>query len=446
MRQKAAAENRAGTGYRAGGREERNRERENKERKNKGKRDREKKSGGKKNTGGRSTGDRARGKGCLKGQKEGEARLLAARALRAFQSGGCSAFSWETADGKRLFGRNLDFNRLAEGTGVTYLPRKTEIYTYGTSLENTLREDTKMETAFAAVGIGTLILGSTPALYEGINEKGLMGAQLYYRGFSHFEEGEQRGRRPVQPPFLVTYLLGSCGSVSEAVRELKERICLSGRSMLGMVPTLHWIFSDRSGETVIVEPDRDGLHVYRDTMGVMTNSPGYPWHRTNLLNYAGLRELDYDALSINGDMLPQCFSGSGMRGLPGDWSSPSRFVRLSFLKQFCGKGRSEAEGVARMFRIFAGVAFPLGMVKVSEPGTVTEYDRGVTEFDYTVYTCVMCAESLRFYWLTYENSRIRYVDLNGLMEGAGETGAGEPLQFELSMDPEFEPCAPVRPS
>lgn len=466
MRQKAAAENRAGTGRRLRGREERNgkkrnldgrgaegkREKEeNRGKRNRGKRNGEERNRGKKNaekksSGGRSAEDRERGKSRLKGREEGKDRIFAASALRAFQSGGCSAFSWETADGKRLFGRNLDFNRLAEGTGVTYLPQKTKIYTYGTSLENTLREDTKTETAFAAVGIGTLLLGSTPALYEGINEKGLMGAQLYYRGFAHFEEKEQRGRRPVQPPFLVTYLLGSCGSVSEAVRELEERICLSGRPMLGMVPTLHWIFSDRSGETVIAEPDRDGLHIYRNTMGVMTNSPGYPWHRTNLLNYAGLRELDYDALSINGDMLPQCFSGSGMRGLPGDWSSPSRFVRLSFLKQFCEKGNSEAEGVARMFRIFAGVAFPLGMVKVSEPGTVTEYDRGVTEFDYTVYTCVMCAESLRFYWLTYENSRIRYVDLNELMEGAGEAGTGNLLQFELSMAPEFESCAPVRPS
>lgn len=357
------------------------------------------------------------------------------RAAEAFLSslhGGCSALSWETADGKHLWGRNLDFNRLAEGTRVTFLPRKTVFYTYGTSLENTLREDTRTETIYGAVGIGSLLLKSTPALYEGINEEGLTGGQLYYRGFAHFERECRPGTRPVQPPFLITYLLGRCRNVEEVVRELQENITLSGAPMLGMVPTLHWMFADRTGESVIVEPDREGLHIYRNTMGVMTNSPGYPWHRTNLLTYAGLRDLDYDTLHINGDSLEQCFSGGGMKGLPGDWSSPSRFVRLSFLKKYCEKGRNEEEGVARMLRLFDSAAFPLGMVRVSEPGTITEYDRGVTPFDYTVYTSVMCAESLRFYWLTYGNSRVRYVDLGELLK------KNRAVQFELSFEQEFK--------
>ena len=63
--------------------------------------------------------------------------------------------------------------------------------------------------------------------------------------------------------------------------------------MLGTVPPIHWMFSDRTGESIVVESDRDGLHIYRNTVGVMTNSPGYPWHRTNLLNYPQLRPLDY---------------------------------------------------------------------------------------------------------------------------------------------------------
>lgn len=87
--------------------------------------------------------------------------------------------------------------------------------------------------------------------------------------------------------------------------------------MLGTVPSLHWTFCDRTGESIVVEPDGDGLHIYRRTIGVMTNSPSYSWHRLNLLNYAGLRDLDYDAVQLCGDSIPQCFSGSGMQGLPG---------------------------------------------------------------------------------------------------------------------------------
>ncbi len=114
--------------------------------------------------------------------------------------------------------------------------------------------------------------------------------------------------------------------------------------MLGTVPSLHWTFCDRTGESIVVEPDGDGLHIYRRTIGVMTNSPSYSWHRLNLLNYAGLRDLDYDAVQLCGDSIPQCFSGSGMQGLPGDFSSPSRFVRLAMLKKCAVPGENETTG------------------------------------------------------------------------------------------------------
>lgn len=81
--------------------------------------------------------------------------------------------------------------------------------------------------------------------------------------------------------------------------------------MMGAVPTLHWMFSDRTGESMVVESDADGLHIYRDAVGVMTNSPSYAWHRLNLLNYAGIRDLDYGERTLCGNHLEPCFSGSG---------------------------------------------------------------------------------------------------------------------------------------
>ena len=93
--------------------------------------------------------------------------------------------------------------------------------------------------------------------------------------------------------------------------------------------------------------------------------------------------------------------------MPGDWSAPSRFVRLAFLKHYAQKGADEAAGVARMLRLFQSAAFPLGMVRVSQSGTATALDTEITPYDYTVYTAVMCAESRRFYWATYENQRDR---------------------------------------
>ena len=333
---------------------------------------------------------------------------------------GCSVLAWSTRDGRHLWGRNYDFDHLAEGAAVTFLPRGTCCGTAGGALES----------RFACMGVG-LMLPTGPVLYEGINERGLMGGQLYYRGFARYGVRRRPGALPLQPPLLVYHLLARCATAAEAADCLEREIDLVPVPLLGAVPPLHWSFSDRTGETIVVEPDGDGVHVYRGTLGVMTNSPGYPWHRLNLLNYAGIRDLDRRGPALGGDLPGPCFSGSGAQGLPGDWSSPSRFVRLAFLRRYCVKGGGEEEGVARMLRLFQSAAFPDGMVRVSDQGHVSALDTHVTPWDYTVYTALMCAESLRFYWTTYQNQRIRCVDLRHLLDRS------EPLRFPLEEPPEI---------
>lgn len=340
----------------------------------------------------------------------------AARELIKTMDAGCSALVWETEDGKHLWGRNFDFNRIAEGSQVTYLPQGIPFYTKGTKLEDNLDEADRLETRYAALGIGALVLESTPTLFEGMNEAGLMGGQLYYRNFASYQEHAQEGELPLQPAFAVTYLLTQCKNVEEVVEHLEHKVSLVNNPIFGSVPTVHWIFSDRTGEAVIIEPDKDGLHIYRNSMGMLTNSPGYPWHCQNLLNYSNVKDADADDLEINGICLRQCFSGSGGLGLPGDFSSPSRFVRLAFLKEFAVKGKDEAEGVAYALRLLQNVAFPLGMVKVKDTGDLTKHDTNVSDYDYTIYTAVMCSESRRFYWTTYKEPCIKSIGFEELKE------------------------------
>ena len=345
---------------------------------------------------------------------------------------GCSALSWETQDGKHLWGRNLDFNRLTEGSQIAFSPRGLTYYTCGNSAEKNVDESSKQITKYATIGTGFLMLDSSPVLYDGMNEKGLMGGQLYYRNFAHFSDDVKPNTLKLQPPFVVFHMLAQYESVEEVVNAIQNDVSLVNIPMFGTVPTIHWAFSDRSGEMVVIEPDQNGLSIYRKTVGVMTNSPSYSWHRLNLLNYVGIRDLDYDALEINGDRLEQCFSGSGAKGLPGDWSSPSRFTRLAFLKKYATKGKDEVEGITHMMHLFQNVAFPLGMVKVTEQGHVTEYDQGIVPYDYTIYTSVMCAESLRFYWTSYANQRIQCVDMSKLIESTEKVG------FDLGLNPDIK--------
>lgn len=338
---------------------------------------------------------------------------------------GCSALSWTTLDGRHLWGRNFDLDRLPLDSAVLYLPRGMAYRACEAGRGQGRRRERQQVSTYCAAGTGSLSAPTAPILYEGINEKGLMGGQLNYRVFSHFGRTVRPGTLPLQPPFAVFHLLAQCASVEEVVRTLQEEVTLVGVPLFGSVPTLHWSFSDRTGESIVIEPDRDGVHIYRRTIGVMTNSPGYLWHRTNLLNYTGVQDADREGPEIGGDQPASCFSGTGAQGLPGDWSSPSRFIRLAFLKKYCLKGEDEEQGVARMFRLFQSAAFPLGMVRTES------FSPGGTAWDHTLYTSVMCAESLRFYWTTYENQRIRWVDLGDLSSGR------EARQFPLGRSPDF---------
>lgn len=333
----------------------------------------------------------------------------------ACMNAGCSAVSWETMDGKHLWGRNFDFNRLAKGTNVFFIPAKTP-YQICPEEEPTGKGDRERKTIYGIIGIGVSLSLDCPIFYEGMNEEGLMGGQLYYREFADFSRETNEERTPVAPPLLVTYLLATCGDVGEVAREMKENIQLAMQPIFGSVPPLHWMFTDKQGRSIVIESRKEGLFLYEDAMGVLTNSPGYDWHCTNLLNYMHIRDEDYGKGVINSHVLNPCFSGSGALGLPGDCSSPSRFVRLAFLKEYMQKGRNEEEGVVGLFHMMGHVSFPAGLVKVGQIGEITEIEEGLVPYDYTVYTAVMCAESLSFYWTTYENQQIRCVDMRTLLQ------------------------------
>ena len=337
--------------------------------------------------------------------------------------GGCSALTLETADGRHLFGRNYDFNRIASGTAVTSAPAGT-VYR--------AREGGQARASrHAVLGMALCAPGMGPLFYEGGNDAGLMGAQLYFRGYARYASAPRPGTEPLQPPALVTHLLSSCATVREALALLRTEHTLVDWPLLGTTPPLHWIFADKTGACAVLEPEEGELRAYESDIGVLTNSPPYPWQRTNLLNYAGLRARDHGPVRFGAEEIAPCFSGSGLQGLPGDFSSPSRFVRLCALKRLTPGAPNEEAGVSRLFHLLQSAAFPLGAAEVGEPGEALAIDEGVVPYDYTVYSSVFCAESGRYYWTTYENQRVQFADGRRLWQ------RGEMRQFDLGRAPDF---------
>lgn len=305
----------------------------------------------------------------------------------------CSSFSWQTKDGLHLLGRTYDQFGDLKANRVVGVPKGIPC-SPGTKADPSAPPSLYSYTGMAVLGFGE------PILVDGVNESGLMGALLHYPEYAYYEKEAKPGQTAVHPGRLLSFLLGQCARLTEVI-SLMSDIALIDDMSLGSPLPAHYIISDKSGETIIIEPDHDGIHIHRQTIGVLTNSPDYIWQRTNLRTYVGVTNLPKAPQYIDGHEIREFGErlGGGF-GLPGDYSSPSRFIRMAFMKEFAVKGNNELDGVSRMFRSFAPVDIPEGLAKA---------DPNYDVYEQTLCTSVMCAESGIYYFAPAQNRRISAV-------------------------------------
>lgn len=347
--------------------------------------------------------------------KEGNKMKEAVLSLINSINSGCSALTWEGNDHKHYWGRNFDFDRIANGSKITFLPRNLDYYTSGNELEQNIDPHSLVHSKYAVIGMGSTIMGKTPTMYEGVNECGLSGGQLYFRNFAAYEEHNPQ-KLNINPIYVVTYLLTMCSSVDDVIEHLQQRVVIENQPVFGNLSHVHWMFSDTSGKSIVIEPTKDGLKIYTDNIGVMTNSPSYDWHLQNLANYPTLVNHDIGDYSFLNHEIRESFSGTGSIGLPGDCSSPSRFVKLAFLKRFGALADNEEHAISRMFRMLNQVSFTKGLIEVENTGVDPHTNYGIEAYDYTVYSAIMCNESGNYYWISYENPTINCINLTKLLE------------------------------
>ncbi|KRL04138.1 penicillin acylase [Liquorilactobacillus oeni DSM 19972] len=282
---------------------------------------------------------------------------------------------------------------------ILFVPKNKNFKTsYGT--------DEAFNTKYAFMGVGKLI-ENDPVLFDGINEKGLMGATLYFPRYAHYEKKPLSGKINVSPDKVIATVLASAKDLKEVSRLFKNSLSILAQpnSVIGSVPPLHYIFSDKSGHTLIIEPRENGIDIIEDSIGVMTNSPDYYWHENNLRNYLTVTPKQHKPIKfLNKELFP--FSqGSGTFGLPGDYTPPARFIRTAFLKNAVEQPANEVSAVSLLHHILEAVSIPKGAV-INEKGAS----------DYTCYTAHMCAETLSFYYSTYFNQRINKISLKPLLD------------------------------
>ena len=299
----------------------------------------------------------------------------------------CTAISFKTKD--HYFGRTLDLE-----------------YHYNESVVVTSRkfpfsfsDKSESNSHPALIGIATVI-DSYPLYYEATNESGLSMAGLNFPGNAVFFPIDEN-KKNIAPFEFIPFILTQCKNVDEA-KTLLKNINLADidfRPDLKASP-LHWIISDKS-ESITVESVSDGLKIYDNPIGVLTNNPPFDWQMTNLANYINLTaEEPKNTFAPSADI--RTFSkGMGSVGLPGDLTSASRFVRAAFTKLNSVCGDSEDESVSQFFHILGTVEHTKGCVHL-----------GKGKYEITVYTSCCNTDKGIFYYTTYENPQISAVDMH----------------------------------
>jgi len=277
-----------------------------------------------------------------------------------------------------LFGRNMDIEAHF-GEQVVITPRA---YPFR------FRCLPVMETHFAMIGTA-FVKDGYPLYADAMNQKGLCIAGLHFPGNAVYAPpcGFAEESHRLAPFELIPYLLGTCATVAEVRTALREIILSDIHFSHELLNTpLHWHVAASDGG-LILESTAEGLRMYDDLCGVLTNNPPYPFHVANLHRYEGLNSKI--PLRRGEEPTPEGDTydlGLGMVGLPGDYTSPARFVRCATLRRLMDWSVSGEAAVSRFFAALRAVAPPVGCVKTSEG-----------DIHATRYACCMDTEALTYH-------------------------------------------------
>ncbi|MFD1672354.1 choloylglycine hydrolase family protein [Agrilactobacillus yilanensis] len=324
----------------------------------------------------------------------------------------CTSLTYMAEKGAFFLARTMDFGIELGGSPVV-VPRNQHFNSDATA--------EGYDTTYSFVGAGRDV--GNYILVDGVNEKGLSAAALYFRGEATYAKTPMTGKTNLAPHEVVNWLLGNMASCAELGQQLTELNVLAIPIALLQVTTpLHWIIADVSGACYVLELDQTGCHYIANPVGVMANSPDFQWHLKNLSNYLQVQPTPHPHRTYGQFVAADFGPGSGALGLPGDFTSPSRFVRLTYMRQYAETAKTPEAAVNVLSHLLNTVDIPRG-VKIKEDGSS----------DYTQYRGYMRMDQPTYYMQPYYDQTISRVILTeNLMNQPA------PIAFPLEKEQEFK--------
>jgi len=298
----------------------------------------------------------------------------------------CTAITYKTK--KFYFGRTLDYE-FAYPQEITITPRNFPL---------PFRDENTLNNHYSIIGMA-YVLENYPLYFDAANEKGLAVAGLNFVGNAHYKEKES-GKNNVAQFEFIPWILGRCANVNEA-KKLIENTNITNKPFSDELPVaeLHWLIADQNN-AITVESVKEGLKVYDNPIGVLTNNPPFCYQMSRLNDYINLSNKSPEN-NFAGTLTLNIYSrGMGALGLPGDLSSASRFVRAAFVKLNSVSEETEISSVSQFFHILQTVNQPRGCSMVEDG-----------KYEITIYTSCCNADEGIYYYTTYDNHSIKGIDM-----------------------------------
>ena len=311
----------------------------------------------------------------------------------------CTGIQVETKDGVFVSGRTLEFGIFFE-TSVIVVPRGYEF-----TGQTTLGDGKQWKAKYASVGV---IIADNEIILDGINEMGLSVGNFYFPSYAEYSVTTPDNQSISMSSSDITQWIVSQFATVDEVRAAIENneVAISPILTPGFPPEVqpfHFVVYDKSGKSLVIEPLDGKLKLHDNPLGTMANSPPFDWHMTNLRNYISLSPRNVPPIKISGETFTQLGQGSGMQGLPGDFTPPSRFVRAAVFSATAMPEENAEKGIFQIFHILNNFDIPVGVARSEEDGKIFS--------DRTMLTVARDPQNLRFYYNTYDDQTIRMVNL-----------------------------------
>lgn len=299
----------------------------------------------------------------------------------------CTTIGFSYSEGI-VFGRTLEMG-VALDNHILYIPAN-----YAAFIRS--REST-LTAKYALIGTGFM---DQVTLGDGINEMGLMGSNNLLPGYATFSNGPVEEKINLTTAQAFNYLLSNCKDTEE-VRQKAKDLIVNEHVEKDISNPMHFFFMDTNGKGLVLEPKDGILLEYDNPYGVLTNSPEFPWHITNLKNYLNLQPENIEEKQFNRNSVTKFGEGSGLVGLPGDFTPPSRFVRAAYFVSNTPKDLARSAAILQGFRILSQSDIPTGAVIDPKAGNNDE----------TLYTAIMDTETKSYHIKCHDNINIQSFNL-----------------------------------